>query len=74
MTGDVFFARLADAMDAPEFLQTAPYRFSGAEVRPGRAAGAIAADTAAVLDDVLGLDDAAVAALYDDGVVHGGKQ
>jgi crotonobetainyl-CoA:carnitine CoA-transferase CaiB-like acyl-CoA transferase len=55
-------------------LQTAPYRFSGAEVRPGRPAGAIAADTAAVLSDVLGLDDAAVAALHDDGVVHGGRQ
>jgi crotonobetainyl-CoA:carnitine CoA-transferase CaiB-like acyl-CoA transferase len=53
-------------------LQTAPYRFSGAEVRPGKAAGAIAADTAAVLQDVLGLDDAAVAALHSDGVVHGG--
>jgi hypothetical protein len=39
-----------------------------------RPAGAIAADTAAVLSDVLGLDDAAVAALHDDGVVHGGTQ
>ncbi len=53
-------------------MPTAPFRFSGAEVRPGRPAGPVAADTAAVLSDVLGLDDAAVAALYADGVVHGG--
>ncbi|MCE3554835.1 CoA transferase [Pseudonocardia sp. RS11V-5] len=52
-------------------LQTAPYRFSGSEVRPGRPAGPIAADTADVLADVLGLDDAAVTALFDDGAVHG---
>jgi crotonobetainyl-CoA:carnitine CoA-transferase CaiB-like acyl-CoA transferase len=55
-------------------LQTAPFRFSGCEVRPGRAAGPVAADTGAVLTDVLGLDDAAVAALFDDGVVHGGHR
>jgi crotonobetainyl-CoA:carnitine CoA-transferase CaiB-like acyl-CoA transferase len=55
-------------------MPTAPFRFSGAEVRPGAPAGAVAADTAAVLHDVLGLDDAAVAGLYDDGVVHGGRR
>jgi crotonobetainyl-CoA:carnitine CoA-transferase CaiB-like acyl-CoA transferase len=52
-------------------LPTAPFRFSGAEVRPGRPAGPVAADTAEVLTGVLGLDDAAVAALHHDGVVHG---
>ncbi|MPY80171.1 MAG: CoA transferase [Actinophytocola sp.] len=55
------------------WLQTAPFRFSDAQVRPGKAASAIAADTARVLTDVLGLDDAAVAELYDHGVVHGGR-
>ena len=55
-------------------MQTAPFRFSGAEVRPGRAAGGVAADTRDVLGTVLGLDDAATAALYDDGVVHGGSR
>lgn len=54
-------------------LPTAPFRFSGAAVRPGRAPGPIAGDTDAVLATVLGLDDAAVAALRDDGVVHGGR-
>jgi crotonobetainyl-CoA:carnitine CoA-transferase CaiB-like acyl-CoA transferase len=55
-------------------LPTAPFRFSGAAVRPGRPAGPVAADTADVLRNVLGLDDAAVAALHDDGVVHGGGE
>ena len=53
-------------------MPTAPFRFSGADVRPGAPAGAVAADTAAVLHDVLGLDDATTAGLYDDGVLHGG--
>ncbi|MDL5158885.1 CaiB/BaiF CoA transferase family protein [Actinomycetospora termitidis] len=52
-------------------LPTAPFRFSGAEVRPGAPPGAIAADSDAVLHDVLHLDDGAVDALFDDGVVHG---
>jgi crotonobetainyl-CoA:carnitine CoA-transferase CaiB-like acyl-CoA transferase len=55
-------------------LPTAPFRFSGATVRPGRPAGPIAADTVDVLKNVLGLDDAAVAALHDGGVVHGGGE
>jgi crotonobetainyl-CoA:carnitine CoA-transferase CaiB-like acyl-CoA transferase len=54
-------------------IPTAPFRFSGAEVRPGRAPGAIAADTAGVLTDVLGLDEVTVATLAEDGVVHGGE-
>lgn len=54
-------------------LPTAPFRFSGAEVRPGRAAGPVAADTGEVLKEVLGLDDATTAGLFDDGVVHGGR-
>ncbi|NKQ53193.1 CoA transferase [Amycolatopsis sp. K13G38] len=53
-------------------MQTAPYRFSDAEVRPGKAAGSIAADTAVVLTEVLGLDETAVTALHEDGVIHGG--
>ena len=55
----------------PVLLPTAPFRFTGAEVVPGRAAGGIGADTAEVLADVLGLDDAEVSRLYTDGVVHG---
>lgn len=54
-------------------MATAPFRFSGAEVAPGRAAGPVAADTVEVLTDLLGLDDAAVAALHDDGVIHEGQ-
>lgn len=55
------------------WLPTAPVRFSGADVRPGRPAGDVAADTAGVLTGVLGLDDATVAGLYDDGVAYGGR-
>jgi crotonobetainyl-CoA:carnitine CoA-transferase CaiB-like acyl-CoA transferase len=55
-------------------MPTAPFRFSDASVRPGKPAGPIAADTADVLRNVLGLDDAAVAALYDDGVAYGGGE
>ena len=55
------------------WLPTAPFRFSGADVRPGKAAGGIAADTAGVLTGVLGLDDATMAGLYDDGVAYGGR-
>jgi crotonobetainyl-CoA:carnitine CoA-transferase CaiB-like acyl-CoA transferase len=54
-------------------LPTAPFRFSGATVRPGKAAGSIAADTVDVLRNVLALDDAAVAALFAEGVVYGGR-
>ncbi|MEJ2865775.1 CaiB/BaiF CoA transferase family protein [Actinomycetospora flava] len=52
-------------------MPTAPFRFSGAEVRPGAAPGPVAADTDGVLADVLGLAAADVAALRRDGVVHG---
>jgi crotonobetainyl-CoA:carnitine CoA-transferase CaiB-like acyl-CoA transferase len=55
-------------------LPVAPFRFSEAEVRPGRPAGAIAADTAAVLTDVLGLDDEAVDALFEEKAVTGGRR
>ena len=54
-------------------MPTAPFRFSGAEVRPGKPAGPVAADTAEVLSEVLGLDDAEVAALHEAGVVHGAR-
>jgi crotonobetainyl-CoA:carnitine CoA-transferase CaiB-like acyl-CoA transferase len=55
-------------------LPVAPFRFSDAEVRPGRPAGAIAADTGAVLTDVLGLDEQTVQALFADHVVTGGPR
>jgi CoA:oxalate CoA-transferase len=54
-------------------MPTAPFRFSGAEVRPGKPAGPVAADTAEVLAEVLGLDDAEVTALHEAGVVHGAR-
>lgn len=55
-------------------LPVAPFRFSDAEVRPGPPAGAIAADTAGVLSDVLGLDDETVADLFAEHAVSGGAQ
>lgn len=55
-------------------LPVAPFRFSDAEVRPGRPAGAVAADTAEVLTDVLGLDDDAVRALFEEKAVTGGRR
>ncbi|MCW0211924.1 MAG: CoA transferase [Pseudonocardia sp.] len=54
-------------------MQTAPFRFSGLDVRPGKAVGPIAADTGDVLGEVLGLDEAEVDALFEGGVVHGGR-
>jgi crotonobetainyl-CoA:carnitine CoA-transferase CaiB-like acyl-CoA transferase len=55
----------------PVLLPTAPFRFSGAEVAPGRPAAGIGADTADVLSTVLGLDRHEIEQLYTDGVVHG---
>ncbi|HEY4098323.1 MAG TPA: CoA transferase [Baekduia sp.] len=52
-------------------MQTAPYRFSGLDVRPGAPAGHVGEQTADVLRDVLGLDDAAIKTLFKAGSVHG---
>lgn len=52
-------------------LQTAPYRFSGMEVRPGIPAAHVGEHTSEVLRDVLGRSEDEVAALFSAGAVHG---
>jgi CoA:oxalate CoA-transferase len=54
-------------------MQTAPYRFTGCDVRPGAAAPHVGEHTEAVLRDVLGLGESERDDLYRKGAVHGGR-
>lgn len=54
-------------------MQTAPYHFTGCEVRPGAPAPHIGQHTHEVLRDVLGLGEDECEELYRAGAVHGGR-
>jgi crotonobetainyl-CoA:carnitine CoA-transferase CaiB-like acyl-CoA transferase len=53
-------------------LQTAPYRFTGMEAKPGIPAAHVGEHTSEVLRDVLGRSPEEIAGLFAGGAVHGG--